>query len=390
MRKINYPKNIKIFEVFKVEYKEQILDSNLLKLKKANELLNSIGVKYSFEEILVLPIEELIKLPEINSTNLFNGLNKIKVKAEKDRIRKIFNYKGFQSNILSGFFMKHGKDLKIKTCCYCNIDFVNPYIPFSNDYIDFYHFINSCTKTDLLKVKGIGSKSADDIISKYKGKIKKYDDIENLIDDTRIKNILKKLTDSSGILNTNNILIENKNHFTLDHILPQKFYPYLSLSLFNLTPSCYSCNSKLKRDAKIYRNISEIKSISPTGINSAFDLNFKIYFKNGFNKNNLPNTVNEYSIRIDSSHKEYIERLNLQGRYNFHKDISFELIDKRKTYSDSQIQEIVSLFEEKKIRINEIQLKKQIFGSILFEEDSNEQLEKYKKDIAKQLDIIED
>jgi ribosomal protein S13 len=388
MRKINYPKSINIIKAFKVEYKEQILGSNLLKLKEANELLNSIGVKFSFEEILVLPIEELIKLPEINSTNLFNGLNKIQVKIEKDRIKKIFNYTGFQSNILSGFFMKHGKSLKIKTCCYCNIDFVNPYIPFSNDYIDYYHFINSCTKTDLLKIKGIGSKSADDIISKYKGKIKKYDDIENLINDTRIKNILKKLTDHSGILKTNDFLIQNKNHFTLDHVLPQNLYPYLSLSLFNLTPSCYSCNSKLKRDAKIYSNNSDIKSISPTGIDSVFDLNFKIYFKDGFDKNNLPDTSNEYSIKIDSPHKEYIERLNLQGRYNFHKDISFDLIDKRKIYSDSQIQEIVSLFEEKKIRINEIQLKKQIFGSVIFEEDSNEQLEKYKKDIAKQLEII--
>jgi hypothetical protein len=388
MRKINYHKDSKDFKAFKEEYKKCILDSNLIDKTKAKKFLKKIGIQYSLEEVLVLPIEKLIKLPELGSSNIFKGLDKKKTQLEKTRIKGIFNYTSYQTNILSNFFMKYSKELKIKTCCYCNIDFVNPYIPFSNDYMDFYHFISSCTKDELLKINNIGSIRADIIISKYQGKIKKYDDIENLIDDKKIKNILKNLTDRSGILKTDNFLVQNKNHFTLDHVLPQSYYPYLSLSLFNLTPSCYSCNSKLKRDAKIYSSISEIKSISPTGIDGLFDLNFKIYFKDGFHKNNLPDTANEYSIKIVSKHIEYIERLNLQGRYNFHKDISFDLIDKRKTYSDSLIQEIVSLFGEKNIEINKIQLKKQIFGSVIFDEDSNEQFEKYKKDISKQLDII--
>lgn len=388
MRKINYHKDSKDFKSFKEEYKKCILNSNLIDKTKAKRLLKKIGVQYSLEEILVLPIEELIKLPELSSSNVFKGLDKKEIQLKKNKIKGIFNYTAYQTNILSNFFMKYSKELKIKTCCYCNIDFVNPYIPFSNDYMDFYHFINSSTKADLLKINNIGSNRADTIISKYQGKIKKYGDIENIIDDIRIKNILKNLTDQSGILKIDNSLVQNKNHFTLDHVLPQSLYPYLSLCLFNLTPSCYSCNSKLKRDAKIYSNISEIKSISPTGIDGVFDLNFKIYFKDGFDKNNLPDTPNEYSIKIDSIHKEYIERLNLQGRYNFHKDISFELIHKRNIYSDSQIQEIVTLFGEKNIEINEIELKKQIFGSVIFEDNSNAQFEKYKKDIAQQLDII--
>lgn len=388
MRKINYYKDSEDFESFKEEYSKCILGSKLLNKTEAKQLLKNIGIQYSLEEILVLPIEKLIKLPKLDFSNVFKDLDKEQTRLEMIRIKGLFNYTAYQTSILSNFFMKHSKELKIKTCCYCNIDFVNPYIPFTNDYMDFYHFINSCSKADLLRINNIGSNRADTIISKYQGNIKKYEDIDNLIDDIRIKNLLKNLTDHSGILKTDNFLVENKNHFTLDHVLPQSFYPYLSLSLFNLTPSCYSCNSKLKRDAKIYSSISEIKSISPTGIDGVFDLNFKIYFKDGFDKNSLPNTANEYSIKIDSTHKNYIERLNLQGRYNFHKDISFELIDKRKRYSDSRIQEIVTLFGEKNIEINEIQLKENIFGSVIFEEDSNAQFEKYKKDIAKQLDII--
>lgn len=382
MRKINYPKDLK---AFKEEYKKKVLNSKLINKDEIEFFLKEIGIQYSLEEILVLQIEDLIKLPEISTENLFEGKDKIAIKTEKERIRRIFNYTAFQKNVLSNFFMEHSKGLKIKTCCYCNIEFVNAYIDFSDDYMDFYHFINSCKKDDLLKINGIGIESAEIITSNYKGKIKKYEDIENLIDDTRIKNILKKLTDHSGILKTN--IIRTKSHFTLDHILPQNIYPYLSLSLFNLTPSCYSCNSKLKKEFKIYSDLSEIKSVSPTG-NGIFDLNFKIYFKKGFHKNNLPNNLNEYSIKIKSNHKEYIEKLNLQGRYNFHKNVSLELIDKRKIYSDSQLQEIVDLFQKKGITINKTDLKRQVFGSVIFEEDSNEQLEKYKKDIAKQLNII--
>jgi hypothetical protein len=33
---------------------------------------------------------------------------------------------------------------------------------------------------------------------------------------------------------------------TLDHFYPQHAYPYLALSLYNLVPSCYVCNSSLK------------------------------------------------------------------------------------------------------------------------------------------------
>lgn len=33
---------------------------------------------------------------------------------------------------------------------------------------------------------------------------------------------------------------------TLDHFFPKAEYPYLALSLYNLVPSCYTCNSNLK------------------------------------------------------------------------------------------------------------------------------------------------
>src|SRR5690606_32118753 len=106
---------------------------------------------------------------------------------------------------------------------------------------------------------------------------------------------------------------EKKNHFTLDHLLPQSEYPYLSLSLFNLVPSCYSCNSKLKNDKKIYSNLDELLFTSPTGGKTITDIIFKIYFKTGFDNKNLPKELNEYSIKIESPFTEYFKIFNLQG-----------------------------------------------------------------------------
>lgn len=40
---------------------------------------------------------------------------------------------------------------------------------------------------------------------------------------------------------------------TLDHYYPKGKYPYLALSLYNLVPSCYSCNSSLKTSKDFYK-----------------------------------------------------------------------------------------------------------------------------------------
>ncbi|NMY39856.1 hypothetical protein HBN76_00930 [Pseudomonas sp. WS 5013] len=51
------------------------------------------------------------------------------------------------------------------------------------------------------------------------------------------------------------IYIDKKNKSlrpTLDHFYPKSEYPYLALSLYNLVPSCYPCNSALKGKIDFY------------------------------------------------------------------------------------------------------------------------------------------
>lgn len=42
---------------------------------------------------------------------------------------------------------------------------------------------------------------------------------------------------------------------TLDHYYPKSIYPYLALSIFNLVPSCYTCNSQLKGVKNFYEEL---------------------------------------------------------------------------------------------------------------------------------------
>lgn len=46
----------------------------------------------------------------------------------------------------------------------------------------------------------------------------------------------------------------NKESYSaIDHILPKDDYPLLALSLYNLVPACYKCNSQFKRDKDLFQ-----------------------------------------------------------------------------------------------------------------------------------------
>jgi hypothetical protein len=376
MIKIKYPE--------KIDYKKKYSEPILLKIGKINEinnLLKEYSIGKTFDELLLMPISELIDISKIGIKEIENKnqcLNKEGLKEEKERIAILFNYKDFQSKF-SDFFMSYFPESK--TCYYCNLEFINTFIDFKNEYTDKFDLINNFESIDELElIVGIGNKNANKI-AKLKGKILNENDFNNAKLDGSIKKILTDLFDNEKI---NFEKIKTHNHFTLDHILPQKDYPHLSLSLYNLVPCCSNCNSKFKNDKEISNDLKELINISPTS--KDFDLNlytsFDVLYSGNLHSNNLPNKKDEYIIKLNSKYQKYIETLKLQGRYNYHKDISYNMIDQRKIYSDSQIREIAKLLGR-----DEQSIKEDIFGKECFE-SKNEPFEKYKQDIAKQLGLI--
>ena len=83
MNKINYPSKTSEFKALKKEYQSCILNSSKIDLTEIQNFLTSIGVKESFENILVLPLDELIQITPLSATNVFLGLTDTQIKDRK-------------------------------------------------------------------------------------------------------------------------------------------------------------------------------------------------------------------------------------------------------------------------------------------------------------------
>ncbi|MCG3694452.1 HNH endonuclease [Aliarcobacter butzleri] len=173
---------------------------------------------------------------------------------------------------------------------------------------------------------------------------------------------------------------ETKNAFTLDHVLEKADYPFLALSLYNLVPSCYVCNSKVK-DSKIL-----FDEFSPT--NKDFDFNERVKFKSFISNVNLQiekeqdfyiKLIENYSNKYD----EYIKSLNLNDRYDYHKYKVLEMIQKRKEYPDSRIKELSDLTKK-----TQEEIKQDLFGIYILEDLHKRPLSKLIKDISEELELI--
>jgi hypothetical protein len=371
MRKIEYPKDLLLFQS---DYYDM--------MSKLNEIdINTFlfGTKLTFKDIITAPFEDLINYNFIIE-NHFTSKSALDIKAFNDS----FNYTANQPSIAS-FFTARKDDLHLKTCYYCNIDFINSFEDFG-EYKDELHFINKATIQELKLV--VGKAKARLIFDALK--IANIQDFDELMS---IKGIGKATVDVFKLFRLTN-LKKIRNHFTLDHFIPKAKFPYFALSLFNLIPSCYSCNSKFK-GAMEFANISNLNSLSPSSSSFSLfkNLEFKLYFNvPGIHfKKKIKNVDTLKDIRVDieniGSIKEfdtYLDMFKLKGRYVYHKKESLKLIHKRKIYSDTEITEIARISGRD---VNDV--KSDIFGSVIFSKDEiNEPFAKYKIDIAKQLRLF--
>jgi len=210
------------------------------------------------------------------------------------------------------------------------------------------------------------------LISKLQPKISKFFQENVEVDTCYYCNI-----DFINIFKNNN---ETKNAFTLDHVLEKADYPFLALSLYNLVPSCYVCNSKVK-DSKI-----SFDSFSPT--NKSFDFNEKVKFKSFIINENLQiEDKKDFYIKLiesySSKYDKYIESLNLNNRYDYHKYKVLEMINKRRNYPDSRIKELSILTQK-----TEEDIKQDLFGIYLDEDLSKKPFSKLIKDISEELGLV--
>jgi len=172
-----------------------------------------------------------------------------------------------------------------------------------------------------------------------------------------------------------------KNGFTLDHYIDKGKYPYLALSLYNLIPSCYTCNSKVK-------GTDEINNLSPSS--KKFDFDTKVKFRTFITNKNLQiNNEQDFILMLKEDfsldYKEYIDGFMLNERYEYHKYKVIEMINKRKEYPNSRIKELAILTQK-----TEEEVKQDLFGEYLFEDEDlhKRPLSKLVKDISEELGLL--
>ena len=183
-------------------------------------------------------------------------------------------------------------------------------------------------------------------------------------------------------VNTYNTKSGKKNKFTLDHYYDKSTYPYLALSLYNLIPSCYTCNSKLK-------GTIEFENLAPSSQKYDFDDKVKFKLKMSDSCKNLHiKNKNDIEINLRENYsndfKNFIEKMHLDDRYRIHKDIVYNMIKKAELYPESRLKELQDLSG-----IPFQQIKKDIFNLIDENEDLSKQpFSKLIVDMSKELKII--
>ncbi|MEI6754365.1 MAG: hypothetical protein WCK78_14510 [Paludibacter sp.] len=138
-----------------------------------------------------------------------------------------------------------------------------------------------------------------------------------------------------------------------DHFYCQKNFPYLSLSFYNLIPSCPICNHK--------KNTTEI-SIHPYiegfGVNCKFKIeNIENCLLDSRNYDIWSVDWEEHEDRFDSNINTFL----LEQFYNEHKDFISEIVFKTRAYNSGYYQTLLETFVDKGLSSKEMHLL--IFGT---------------------------
>ncbi|WP_421497967.1 hypothetical protein V8245_04055 [Flavobacterium columnare] len=366
MNKINYPEDSKELVKFEQAYRDCLDKNKIVEIDKHLNKITYNGKSLDFDSLVTLNFEDLIDMIK-PLENYVKTLNL----TEKAKFESLFDYKANQPKIANFFMQKNYFNFKI--CHYCGIDYINAFTDL-NDYFDALDLLNRADIDDLQILHGIGKKRAQSIINKRN--VTKFKDIDEIGLTKDIRDELRRFDFKNG-----------HNHFTLDHVIPQKTHKFYSLCLYNFVPSCFSCNSKFKK-AKEFILTDDLKKISPTSNQYSLtdDFKFKLYYRKEFKKiKSNSDFVIENRIFSNEAHiKHFFSIFKINGRYVFHKDQILKLVQKKIDYPKSKLKELSN-----QTGISVEKLKEEIFGKELFSKsDTDLPFIKLKKDIAIQLKII--
>lgn len=172
----------------------------------------------------------------------------------------------------------------------------------------------------------------------------------------------------------------------LDHFFDKKTYPFLAVSVYNLVPSCSTCNQRksAKQEDIFYpflESFNDYARFEYKGIKHEEEGN-----GNFFDEERILLELNP--ISEDEKVNKHIEVFNLRNLYNEHKDIVSEILIKSEMYNKSYLDELMKNYEGTLFK-NREDLLRLVFGGYIADEDLGKRpLSKLTKDILEQFDII--
>ncbi|KFN38791.1 MAG: hypothetical protein JU82_10095 [Sulfuricurvum sp. MLSB] len=240
-------------------------------------------------------------------------------------------------------------------------------------------------KADVNTIKSSYLNLLDSLTKEEKKKVElAFDYSEHRKQEPFMQNFQKLNIKSCPFCNNNYVYYfqDGKNTIaTLEHYYPKSKYPHLSLSFYNLIPSCYVCNTKFKGSEKHVGNV-----IHPY----IEDFNQKASFS--VDIDSLPAKkdiqLNIYLKSDDPRCKQSIDRFKLDKIYAEHSDIATEIWNKVQIYNEDRIRELYDSFY-KQLGYSEEDVKNFVFCNYLNQKDINKRNHaKLTQDILKQFELI--
>ena len=182
----------------------------------------------------------------------------------------------------------------------------------------------------------------------------------------------------------------------LDHFFNKAKYPYLALSMYNLIPSCKTCNSSFKGD----KSFSLKTHVHPFVEGFGDEYIFTINFKDSNGKDNLDFIQNPAVFDIKFKSKTGIDSIltekakcnvkifKLEELYCFHKETIIELMEKNIIYSESMINDLYNQYAGTLFQSRD-EVLRLIIGNYCTDKDLGKRpLAKCMKDIADELGLL--
>lgn len=173
--------------------------------------------------------------------------------------------------------------------------------------------------------------------------------------------------------------------FDVDHYYSKDEYPFLCISLFNLYPSCASCNRIKSNNYVKFELYTEDTNKTKK---SEFSFSLEPYSKAKYLISKDNSCINfKFNEKIYPDVKSFQDTFHIEELYKTQNDIIEELIIKSQIYNESYIKQLRSNFS--KLSLNPKLFERMLVGNYTEEKDIHKRpMSKFIQDIAKDLNLI--